>query len=269
MDRIEKIKKLNRLLLEDLPEYVQETVRFEDNLESQRRLLRSLMNVRYPGGELNPEYLCLQDELLSEEREEKGVVDVMQLPPVNTDRRISIWQGDITRLKADAIVNAANSAMLGCFVPCHACIDNAIHSAAGLQLREECAALMRVQGYDEPVGGAKITQGYNLPAKHVLHTVGPVIETEVTEEKRRMLESCYVSCMELAEAYQLKSIAFCCISTGVFRFPNRLAAEIAVQAVWVIQGFKKWCLMYLRIWISISMRICWDERSDIQLPGFS
>ena len=128
---------------------------------------------------------------------------------------------------------------------------------------------MRVQGYDEPVGGAKITQGYNLPAKHVLHTVGPVIETEVTEEKRRMLESCYVSCMELAEAYQLKSIAFCCISTGVFRFPNRLAAEIAVQAVWVIQGFKKWCLMYLRIWISISMRICWDERSDIQLPGFS
>lgn len=231
MERIEKIKKLNRFLLEDLPEYDQEAAQFPDDPESQRRLLRSLMNVRYPKGELSSEYLCLQDELLSQEREEKGVVDVMKLPPVNADRRISIWQGDITRLKADAIVNAANSAMLGCFVPCHACIDNAIHSAAGLQLREECAALMRVQKHDEPVGSAKITQGYNLPARYVLHTVGPVIEAEVTEEKQHMLESCYLSCLELAEAHQLKSIVFCCISTGVFRFPNRLAAKTAVQAV--------------------------------------
>lgn len=144
-------------------------MQFPQDMESQRRLLRSLMNVCYPGKHLNPEYLRLQDELLAEEREERGVVDVMELPLVNTDSRISVWQGDITRLRADAIVNAANSQMPGCFIPCHACIDNAIHSAAGLQFREECMGLMREQGFEEPVGRAKITKGYNLTVKYVLH----------------------------------------------------------------------------------------------------
>lgn len=231
MERTEKIRRLNSLLLEDEPEYRQQAARFSEDRESQRRLLRSLMNVRYPGKRLNAEYLRLQDELLAEEREEKGVVDVMELPPVNADSRICIWQGDITRLKADAIVNAANSQMLGCFIPCHACIDNAIHSAAGLQLRDACMELMQAQGCQEPVGRAKMTKGYNLPAAYVLHTVGPAISGTVTDEDEKMLESCYRSCLELAESRGIRSIAFCCISTGVFCFPNELAAEIAVRTV--------------------------------------
>ena len=189
------------------------------------------MNVCYPGKRLSPEFLRLQDELLAEEREEKRVVDVMELPAVNSDSHISLWQGNITCLKADAIVNAANSQMLGCFIPCHACIDNAIHSAAGLQLREECLELMQAQGHEEPVGRAKITKGYNLPAKFVMHTVGPAISGAVTREAEKKLESCYRSCMELAEANGIRSIAFCCISTGVFCFPNELTAEIAVRTV--------------------------------------
>lgn len=172
MGRFEKIRILNSLLLEEMPEYRQQAEQFAEDMGSQRRLLRSLMNVRYPGKRLNPEFLRLQDELLVEEREEKGVVDVLELPAVNSDSRISLWQRDITRLNADAVVNAANSQMLGCFIPCHACIDNAIHSAAGLQLRDECMELMQAQGCEEPVGRAKITKGYNLPAKFVLHTVG-------------------------------------------------------------------------------------------------
>lgn len=231
MSRLEKIRTLNSLLLKEAPEYRQQAEQFAEDMESQRRLLRSLMNVRYPGKRLNPEFLCLQDELLEEEREEKGVVDVMELPSVGSDSRISIWQGNITRLKADAIVNAANSQMLGCFIPCHACIDNAIHSAAGLQLRDECMELMQAQGCEESVGGAKITRGYNLPAKFVLHTVGPAVAGAVTREDEKKLESCYCSCMELAEANGVRSIAFCCISTGVFCFPNGRAAEIAVRTV--------------------------------------
>lgn len=236
MSRLEKIRTLNSLLLKEAPEYRQQAEQFAEDMESQRRLLRSLMNVRYPGKRLNPEFLCLQDELLAEEREEKGVVDVMELPSVGSDSRISIWQGDITRLKADAIVNAANSQMLGCFIPCHACIDNAIHSAAGLQLRDECMELMQAQGCEESVGRAKITRGYNLPAKFVLHTVGPAVAGAVTREDEKKLESCYCSCMELAEANGVRSIAFCCISTGVFCFPNGRAAEIAVRTVWKCLG---------------------------------
>lgn len=231
MERMERIQRLNSLLLAEEPGYRQQAAQFAEDMESQRRLLRSLSNVRYPGKPLDPEFLRLQDELLAEERKEKGVVDVMELPPVKCDSRIAIWQGDITRLQADAIVNAANSQMLGCFIPCHACIDNAIHSAAGLQLREECMELMQAQGCEEPVGRAKITKGYNLPAKFVLHTVGPAISGRVTGEDKKKLESCYRSCLELAEAHQVRSIAFCCISTGVFCFPNELAAEIAVQTV--------------------------------------
>ena len=171
------------------------------------------------------------DALLQKEREEKGVVHVAQLTGTAEDSRIKIWQSDITRLDADAIVNAANSAMLGCFVPCHGCIDNAIHSAAGLELREKCAEIMKRQGHEEPKGQAKITAGYNLPAKHVIHTVGPIIYGAVTHEDEHLLASCYRSCLELASREGLESIAFCCISMGEFHFPNRCATEIAVGTV--------------------------------------
>ena len=205
----------------------------------QRRLLRSLMNVCYPG-HASAEYEKLQDELLQEEAEEKGIVTCNDIPVIeqeypcseikNSDR-ISLWRGDITRLGVDAIVNAANSQLLGCFVPCHGCIDNAIHSAAGIQLRNECAQIMEAQGHEEPTGKAKITKGYNLPAKHVIHTVGPIVGMQVTEKQEEELKSCYLNCMKLAEKEGLKSIAFCCISTGEFHFPNKLAAEIAVKTV--------------------------------------
>lgn len=204
-----------------------------------RSLLRSLMNVRWPR-EADPEYLELQDTLLKEELKKKGIVRLKDIPSaadeypcsgVKNADRISIWQGDITRLSVDAIVNAANSQMLGCFVPCHGCIDNAIHSAAGIQLRNECAEIMERQGYEEPTGRAKITKGYNLPAKHVIHTVGPIVGVSVTEKQKEQLRSCYLSCMILAERERLQSMAFCCISTGEFHFPNKLAAQIAVDTV--------------------------------------
>ncbi len=217
MDRIEKILYLNESLLEEMPEYRSDAESFPRDDGGQRRLLRSLMNVRMPGA-LREDLLNVQDELLREEREEKGVVHVSDLPSVPGEERIVLWQGDITRLDTDAIVNAANSRMLGCFIPCHNCIDNVIHSAAGLQLREECASLMRLQGHEEPVGQAKITAGYSLPARHVIHTV----------------------CLQKAEENGLESLAFCCISTGVFRFPKEEAAKIAVQTVldYLAQGGK-------------------------------
>ena len=173
----------------------------------------------------------MQDALLSAEREEKGVVDADLLPEVPGRPGIVLWQGDITRLKADAIVNAANSALLGCFHPCHGCIDNAIHSAAGLQLREACFQLMQAQGHPEPNGRAKLTEGYNLPARYVLHTVGPIVQGRVTRQDREELASCYRACLEAAAEHGLGSVAFCCISTGEFHFPNREAAQIAVDTV--------------------------------------
>lgn len=230
MNRLEIIKTCNSLLLEDMPQYRREAQAFAGDAANQRRLLRSLMNVRAPG-RLNAEYLRLQDELLSEEREHKGVVHVADLPTVPRHDRIALWQGDITRLDADAIVNAANSQLLGCFCPCHGCIDNAIHSAAGAQLREECSQLMQAQGHAEPTGRAKLTAAYNLPATYVLHTVGPIISGHVTQNDRQLLASCYRSCLELAAENGLRSVAFCCISTGEFHFPNEEAAQIAVDTV--------------------------------------
>ena len=159
------------------------------------------------------------------------MVDGERLPVLARDPRLVLWQGDITRLKADAIVNAANSALLGCFHPCHGCIDNAIHSAAGLQLREACFQLMQAQGRPEPNGRAKLTRGYNLPASYVLHTVGPIVRGRVTGRDRAELTACYRACLELAAEHHLRSVAFCCISTGEFHFPNREAAQLAVAAV--------------------------------------
>lgn len=224
------IQKLNAILLSELPEYRDGAAQVAEEEQAQRGLLRALMNVR-PPRPLSEEFLRLQDQLLTQERKERGTVDGAALPPVPTDARIALWQGDITRLAVDAIVNAANSALLGCFIPCHRCIDNAIHSAAGLQLRAECAALMERQGHPEETGRAQITAGYNLPARHVLHTVGPIVSGALTQEHRELLASCYRACLRLAAERELRSIAFCCISTGEFHFPNAAAAEIAVHEV--------------------------------------
>ena len=230
MSKLEKLQKLNQVLLEERRGLQAQADRFPVEEAAQRRLLRSLMNTRQPMPPA-PGFLALQDEVLSAEREEKGVVEADALPVTAAHPQIALWQGDITRLRADAIVNAANSALLGCFCPCHGCIDNAIHSAAGIQLREECNRLMEVQGHPEPTGKAKLTKGYNLPARYVLHTVGPIIQGEVTARDREKLASCYRSCLELAAEHGLETVAFCCISTGEFRFPNRQAAEIAVNTV--------------------------------------
>ena len=170
-----------------------------------------------------------QDEYLRGEIAEKGVTDAAELVPVRGN--ICLWKGDITTLKCGAIVNAANSALLGCFCPCHGCIDNAIHTLAGVQLRSACAEIMRKQDHEEETGGAKITPAFNLPCEYVLHTVGPVVDGVLTEKHKRQLASCYRSCLELAAHSGINSVAFCCISTGEFRFPNERAAEIAVRTV--------------------------------------
>ena len=230
MDRMEQLQFLNRALLAEMPEYAPQAAQIPGEEGAQRRLLRSLMNLRSPKP-LDPGFLAVQDALLSAEREARSVVDGERLPVLARDPRLVLWQGDITRLKADAIVNAANSALLGCFHPCHGCIDNAIHSAAGLQLRGACFQLMQAQGRPEPNGRAKLTRGYNLPASYVLHTVGPIVRGRVTGRDRAELTACYRACLELAAEHHLRSVAFCCISTGEFHFPNREAAQLAVAAV--------------------------------------
>ena len=199
------------------------------SLEGKRRLLRALMSTR-PPGPLAPGLLAMQDAELARQAREKGLVDAACLPPCESDPRLRLWQGDIVRLKVDAIVNAANSALLGCFSPLHACIDNAIHSAAGMELRNACAALMARQGAPEPPGGAKITPAFTLPCRHVLHTVGPIVEGDgPSPEDERLLASCYESCLDLAAQNGLESVAFCCVSTGVFGYPNEDAAKVAIS----------------------------------------
>lgn len=195
---------------------------------SQKRLLRSLMNVR-EAKPISKEFLHVQDDYLQEELAQKEIVSVSDLTPL--EEGIYVWQGDITTIACDGIVNAANSGLTGCYHPCHGCIDNAIHSYAGVQLRLDCDAIIKAQGHEEPVGTAKITKAYNLPCNYVLHTVGPIITGVLTTHDEDLLVSCYRSCLALAEANGLKSIAFCCISTGEFHFPNRRAAELAVEAV--------------------------------------
>lgn len=216
---------LIRWLLNERKEY--EDIQIPVGLTEKRQLLRSLMNVRPPVPADN-EFLTVQDAYLQERLAERGVTRMEDLRPIRPG--IYLWQGDITTLAADGIVNAANSQMLGCFVPCHGCIDNAIHTYAGVQLRQECASIMAGQKAEQ-TGSAKITKAYNLPCHYVLHTVGPIIYGVVTETDRKLLADCYRSCLDLAAAYGLHSVAFCCISTGEFHFPNRLAAEIAVMTV--------------------------------------
>ena len=224
---------LIKYLLDEDPQYSE--IQIPDDLQGKRDLFRALRNVR-PPRPASEEFLRLQDEELQEQLQEKGVVCVDDIIADSKDVpwRVSttVWQGDITRLKVDAIVNAANSQMLGCWEPLHYCIDNAIHSFAGIQLREECNKIMLQQGHPEPTGQAKITKAYNLPCKYVIHTVGPIIPNGIpTELQREQLASCYRNIMACADENHLESVAFCCISTGEFHFPNGLAAEIAVKTV--------------------------------------
>ena len=198
--------------------------------QEQKNLLRALLNVRVPKP-VSEEFLEIQDEYFSEETSGMDLVDCDTLESCKSDPRLCLWQGDITKLKADAIVNAANSGMTGCYQPLHSCIDNCIHSAAGIRLRLKCDELMKAQGFEEPTGQAKITPGYALPARYVLHTVGPIVYGKLTKDLEDDLRSCYRSCLKLAEENGAGSIAFCCISTGVFRFPQDRAAEIAVETV--------------------------------------
>lgn len=228
MTHSEKRLYLIKELLSELPQY--RDMEIPDNMEEQKRLLRSLMNIRSPRP-IGQEFLKVQDEYLSAEVKEKGITDSNALPTSPVNHKLVLWRGDITTLKIDAIVNAANSALRGCFVPCHSCVDNIIHSVSGIQLRLACDKLMMEQGYDEPTGKAKITPAFNLPCSYVLHTVGPIVHGRLTEQHCRLLADCYRSCMELAASNGLKSIAFCCISTGEFHFPQEKAAEIAVQTV--------------------------------------
>ena len=216
-------------------ELLNEDVRYRDmgipeGEEDQKQLLRGLMNVRMPHP-VSESFLQIQDEYLREEVAEKGIVDSSMLPATQKDSRIVLWRGDITKLKVDAIVNAANSALRGCFIPCHSCIDNMIHSLSGIQLRLECDRIMNAQGHEEPTGSAKITPAYNLPCRFVIHTVGPIVSGMLTPKHCRQLADCYRSCLELAAEKSLISIAFCCISTGEFHFPQKKAAEIAVKTV--------------------------------------
>lgn len=238
----DRLKFLVDCLKEDSGEY--RNLEVPDGYEKQRSVFRSLMNVRMPKV-ISEEILAVQDAFLSEEVKEKGIVELKDIPTVKEQYgsshifadKLSIWQGDITRLKAGAIVNAANSQMLGCFVPCHKCIDNAIHSAAGMQLRDECNHIMnrkRIQygkSYEEPTGTAIITKGYNLPAAYVIHTVGPIVRYRLTESLCQDLKNCYQNVLECAVEHGIRSVAFCCISTGEFHFPNDKAAQIAVDTV--------------------------------------
>ena len=226
MNQSEKRLFLIQSLLNERPSCQKQIIPADS--ERQKILLRGLMNVRRPV-RIGADFLQVQDAYLQDETAAKGITDIADLTPIQPG--LYLWQGDITTLKCDAIVNAANSGMTGCYIPNHRCIDNAIHTFAGVELRLTCEQLMEQQGYPEPTGQAKITPAFNLPCRYVLHTVGPIISGIVTREDKELLASCYRSCLELAAENGLESVAFCCISTGEFHFPNDLAAEIAVRTV--------------------------------------
>ncbi len=226
MNQEERLVFLVRELIKEQTQY--QNIKIPSSISEKKQLFRSLLNVRMPKP-VSEKFLKVQNEYLQNELNERGITFYKELVPVSED--IYIWQGDITTLKCDAIVNAANSGMTGCYYPCHSCIDNCIHTFAGVQLRLACAELMKKQGYDEPTGKAKITLAFNLPCKYILHTVGPIVMGKLTIKDSEMLASCYRSCLELADKNNIKSIAFCCISTGEFHFPNEQAAEIAVRTV--------------------------------------
>lgn len=226
MTQSERQKYLITALLKEQPNYSK--IEIPSKESEQKALLRALLNTRMPLP-ATEEFLAVQDAYLQEETRKKGITCISDLEPVT--KGLYLWRGDITTLKCDGIVNAANRQMLGCFHPNHGCIDNAIHTFAGIQLRLACANIMHRQGYREETGKAKITPGYNLPSRYILHTVGPIVHGSLTKKDEELLAACYLSCLELAERNNLKSIAFCCISTGEFNFPNYRAAQIAIKTV--------------------------------------
>ena len=226
MNQSERRRYLIQELIKENTQY--NNLEIPQNKEEQKQLLRSLMNIRF-ACPISDEFKQIQDEYLTEENKNRGIIQLKDLSEIKKD--IYLWQGDITRLKVSAIVNAANSGMTGCYQPCHNCIDNCIHTYAGIQLRNYCNNMMMKQGHEEPTGQAKITPAFNLPCDHVIHTVGPIVQGKLTKEHERLLISCYESCLRIADENEVKSIAFCCISTGVFMFPNKRAAELAVQTV--------------------------------------
>ncbi len=228
MTQEEKRRWLIQYLLRESKAY--KKIQILDDEREQKDLLRSLMNVRMPMA-VGKDFLEIQDSYLQVENASLGYVSLDDMTPSKKDDRLFIWQGDITRLSIDAIVNAANSQMLGCFQPLHSCIDNIIHTKAGVELRLKMNEIMEAQGHEEPTGQAKITPAYNLPCKYVLHTVGPIVQGPLTKNHEELLASCYKSCLDVAKGHDVRSIAFCCISTGVFMFPNQRAAEIAVETV--------------------------------------
>lgn len=215
-----------------IQELLRERSRFHDvsipsDITQRKAFLRALLNVR-PAMPAESEFLRIQDEYLQEENKTRGITSIEDVTPIyNT---LYLWRGDITTLRVDAIVNAANNQLLGCFIPCHGCIDNAIHTYSGVQLRLACDDIIHMQGKEE-TGVAKITKAFNLPCKYVLHTVGPIITGGLTTNDCMLLASCYRSCLTLAEQNHVDSIAFCCISTGEYHFPNKEAAEIAIYTV--------------------------------------
>ena len=228
MTQQERLRYLLEGLVAEYKEKHNEYIDIPVSEEEQFTLFRALCNIR-PAGAMPLEWMKIEDEYLITLAREKGIVTINDME--EREPQIYLWQGDITRLSVDAIVNAANNKLLGCFAPNHKCIDNAIHTFSGIELRMECARMTEYMEMPEKTGVARMTYGYNLPAKHVIHTVGPIIDEEVTDKERHELASCYRSCLQLANAYNLHSIAFCCISTGEFRFPNEEAAQIAVHTV--------------------------------------
>lgn len=243
MEQEERLRILVRAFLDDSVRYASEEV--PSDITEQKQLLRALMNIR-PPGRMDQKTILLQDEYLREENRRRGILTLNDIPSIREQYGcrspfsdiISLWQGDITRLKVGAIVNAANSRMLGCFQPLHGCIDNCIHTYAGIELRAECARQMQEMerkygpGYEQPTAVPMLTDGYNLPADHVVHIVGPIATGKgVTPELSEDLRLCYQRTLDLCFENEIKSVAFCCISTGVFRFPADQAACIAVKAV--------------------------------------
>jgi len=229
MNHTEKRKYLIKWLLDENSEY--RGTQIPEDEQEQKNLLRGLMNIRMPNP-ISDEFLKIQDEYLTAENEAAGVVRIEDLTPITEDGQIYLWQGDMSRLAVDAVTNPANSGFTGCYQWLHSCLDNILGSKAGIELRLYCNDIIEKQGYPEPTGQAKITPAFNLPAKYVIHTVGPIVQHNLTKRNEEDLASCYRSCLTLADENQLSSIAFCCISTGVFMFPNQRAAEIAVKTVW-------------------------------------
>lgn len=221
-------------------------------------MYRTLVNVRPPMS-VPDDIKALQDRFLKSEIQHTGIVNAASL--FEPGKNLAVYKGDITTIQADAIVNAANSQLLGCWAPLHKCIDNCIHTYAGTELRLACHKIMSAQKTEEPAGHAKLTKGYNLPAKYILHTVGPIIYGSVTQKDKDTLASCYTSCLDLAAENGIKSIAFCCLSTGVFHFPNELACEIAVSTV------KNWLLQHKDTNIKVLFNVFLDKDEALYLKA--